>query len=103
MLTSLQCYGTDVGGFAGPLPSPELFVRWVQFGCMNQRFCIHSFKPDKKDPSGAKATNMPWMVSLYEASLSRTTTEKFVFPQYPEVTPVIRKAIKRRYELFPYL
>lgn len=59
-----QCYGTDVGGFAGPLPSPELFVRWVQFGCVNQRFCIHSYKPNKKDPSGTKTTNMPWMVSL---------------------------------------
>ncbi|KAJ9096955.1 hypothetical protein QFC20_006315 [Naganishia adeliensis] len=81
-LSLMQCYGTDVGGFAGLLPFPELFVRWVQFGCMNQRFCIHSFKPNKKDPSGAKATNMPWM--------------------YPEVTPMIRKAIKRRYELLPY-
>ncbi|KAJ9092849.1 hypothetical protein QFC19_008573 [Naganishia cerealis] len=81
-LSLMQCYGTDVGGFAGPLPSPELFVRWVQFGCVNQRFCIHSFKPNKKDPSGASATNMPWM--------------------YPEVTPLIRKAIKRRYELLPY-
>ncbi|GHJ88992.1 hypothetical protein NliqN6_5394 [Naganishia liquefaciens] len=81
-LSLIQCYGTDVGGFAGPLPSPELFVRWVQFGCVNQRFCIHSFKPNKKDPSGAKATNMPWM--------------------YPEVTPMVRKAIKRRYELLPF-
>ncbi|KAJ9092798.1 hypothetical protein QFC21_006674 [Naganishia friedmannii] len=81
-LSLMQCYGTDVGGFAGPLPSPELFVRWVQFGCLNQRFCIHSFKPNKKDPSGTKTTNMPWM--------------------YPEVTPLVRKAIKRRYELLPF-
>lgn len=75
-LTLLQCYGTDVGGFAGPLPSPELFVRWVQFGCMNQRFCIHSFKPNKKDPSGAKATNMPWMVSIYNAYCFATVAHR---------------------------
>ena len=57
-----QSYGTDVGGFAGPLPSPELFVRWVQFGCTNSRFCIHSFKPNKGDLSGALTNNLPWMV-----------------------------------------
>ncbi|KAJ3269624.1 hypothetical protein HK104_005091, partial [Borealophlyctis nickersoniae] len=37
-------YGHDVGGFVGPRPSPELFVRWVQNGIFHPRFCIHSWK-----------------------------------------------------------
>ncbi len=60
----IQSYGTDVGGFAGPLPGPELFTRWVQYGCTNSRFCIHSFKPNKDDLSGTKQNNLPWMVSF---------------------------------------
>jgi alpha-glucosidase len=34
--------GHDVGGFAGPKPDPELFLRWVQFGIFMPRFGIHS-------------------------------------------------------------
>ena len=83
----IQCYGTDVGGFAGPLPSPELFVRWVQFGCVNQRFCIHSFKPNKKDPSGAKATNMPWMVSFLVNLVFARLTLFDPFPSIPRLHP----------------
>ncbi|PWN52235.1 hypothetical protein IE53DRAFT_385355 [Violaceomyces palustris] len=81
-LSLLQSYGTDVGGFAGPLPSPELFVRWVQMGVTHPRFCIHSFKPCEKDPTGTKLNNLPWM--------------------YPEVVDIIRKEIKWRYTLLPF-
>ena len=35
--------GHDVGGFAGPAPEPELFVRWVQNGVFHPRFTIHSW------------------------------------------------------------
>jgi alpha-glucosidase (family GH31 glycosyl hydrolase) len=49
----MQSYGSDVGGFGGPLPDPELFVRWVQLGVTHSRFCIHSYKPDARDRSGA--------------------------------------------------
>ncbi|EPQ25630.1 uncharacterized protein PFL1_06810 [Pseudozyma flocculosa PF-1] len=81
-LSLMQSYGSDVGGFAGPLPSPELFVRWVQMGVTHPRFCIHSFKPNEKDPSGSATNNLPWM--------------------YPEVVDIIRNEIKRRYELLPF-
>ncbi|WVR03862.1 hypothetical protein IAU60_000860 [Kwoniella sp. DSM 27419] len=81
-LSLMQSYGSDIGGFGGPLPTPEMFVRWVQLGVTHSRFCIHSFKPDKDDPSGAAATNTPWM--------------------YPEVTHIIRDAIKWRYEYLPF-
>ena len=35
----LHAYGDDIGGFAGPLPSPELFLRWVQSAAYRSRFC----------------------------------------------------------------
>jgi alpha-glucosidase (family GH31 glycosyl hydrolase) len=63
-LSLMQSTGSDVGGFGGELPSPELFVRWVQLGVTHARFCIHSYKPDKNDPSGTAQTNLPWMVSF---------------------------------------
>jgi alpha-glucosidase (family GH31 glycosyl hydrolase) len=80
-ISLLQSTGSDVGGFGGPLPSAELFVRWVQLGVTHSRFCIHAFKPTPNDPSGAANTNLPWM--------------------YPAVLPVVRAAIKWRYEYLP--
>lgn len=49
-------YGHDVGGFAGPKPDQELFVRWVQQGIFWPRFCIHSWNEDG-------TVTEPWMVS----------------------------------------
>jgi len=68
--------GHDVGGFAGPGPSPELLVRWVQNGIFHPRFTIHSWNTDG-------TVNTPWM--------------------HPTVLPVIRQAIQLRYRLMPYL
>ncbi len=68
--------GHDVGGFAGPRPEPELFVRWVQAGIFHPRFAIHSWNSDG-------TVNEPWM--------------------YPEVLPIVREAIRFRYRLLPYL
>ncbi|MEL6151304.1 MAG: glycoside hydrolase family 31 protein, partial [Chloroflexota bacterium] len=68
--------GHDVGGFYGPKPSAELFVRWVQNGIFHPRFTIHSWNTDQ-------TVNEPWM--------------------YPEVLPQVREAIAFRYRLMPYL
>jgi alpha-glucosidase len=68
--------GHDVGGFAGPKPDPELFVRWVQNGIFHPRFTIHSWNSDG-------SVNEPWM--------------------YPDMLPLVREAIKFRYRLLPYL
>lgn len=68
--------GHDVGGFAGPRPDPELFLRWVQNGIFHPRFTIHSWNDDG-------TVNEPWM--------------------YPEVTGRIRDAIRLRYRLLPCL
>lgn len=74
-LSGLYNIGHDVGGFSGPRPDSELFVRWVQNGIMHPRFTIHSWNDDQ-------TANEPWM--------------------YPEVLPEIRSAIELRYQLIPY-
>ena len=68
--------GADVGGFAGPAPAPELFLRWVQLGALQPRFSIHSANSDN-------TVTEPWM--------------------YPSLTPLVRDAMHLRYRLTPYL
>lgn len=75
-LSGLANVGHDVGGFFGPKPSPELFVRWIQCGVFHPRFTIHSYNTDG-------TINEPWM--------------------YPEVLPIIREWMQFRYRLMPYL
>jgi len=74
-LSGVSNLGHDVGGFSGPAPEPELFLRWVQFAIFMPRFSIHSWNDDK-------SVNEPWM--------------------YPEITPHIRDLIRFRYRLIPY-
>ncbi|KAL3420959.1 Neutral alpha-glucosidase AB [Phlyctema vagabunda] len=81
-MSLIQCYGHDIGGFEGPQPSPELLLRWIQLGIHSPRFAINCFKTDENDNTIGGVIE-PWM--------------------YPEITPLIRSAIKRRYELIPYL
>jgi alpha-glucosidase len=75
-MSGISNSGHDIGGFSGPAPDPELFVRWVQQGIFLPRFSIHSWNDDG-------SVNEPWM--------------------YPEVTPYVRDLIKLRYRLIPYL
>ena len=62
-LSGISKLGHDIGGFSGPAPDPELFLRWVRFGIFLPRFSIHSWNDDQ-------SVNEPWM--------------------YPEITPFIR-------------
>lgn len=75
-LSGISNIGHDVGGFAGPRPEAELFIRWVQNGVMHPRFTIHSWNDDG-------TVNEPWM--------------------YPEAVDAVRQAIELRYRLLPYL
>lgn len=68
--------GADIGGFAGPAPEEELFVRWVQQGIFQARFSIHS------------------------ASNDNTVTEPWMFRGSADL---IRNAILLRYRMAPYL
>ncbi|KAL1876343.1 hypothetical protein VTK73DRAFT_9586 [Phialemonium thermophilum] len=81
-MSLLQSYGHDIGGFEGEQPSPELLVRWVQLGCHSPRFAINCFKTASGDNSVGDVIE-PWM--------------------YPAITPLVRRAIKRRYAMIPYL
>lgn len=81
-MSLLQCYGHDIGGFEGPQPSPELLARWVQYGCYSSRFAINCFKTSPENNNVGDVIE-PWM--------------------YPEIIPIIRKSIKRRYEMIPYI
>ncbi|HEX7851865.1 MAG TPA: glycoside hydrolase family 31 protein [Sphingomonas sp.] len=74
-LSGVSNSGHDVGGFAGPAPSPELLVRWVQAGVMMPRFSIHSWNDDR-------TVNEPWM--------------------FPDVLPAIRRLMALRQTLIPF-
>ncbi len=75
-LSGMFNVGHDVGGFAGPSPDAELFLRWVQACCLNPRMVMNSWKPDG-------TINLPWM--------------------HPSVTEHVLAAIRLRYRLLPYL
>ena len=53
-MSGVSNIGHDIGGFSGPAPDAELFVRWVQFGILMPRFSIHSWNDDG-------TVNEPWM------------------------------------------
>lgn len=55
-MSGLFNFGQDIGGFAGPRPEKELFIRWIQYGVFTPRFVLHSWNPD----------NIPTMPWLYE-------------------------------------
>jgi alpha-glucosidase len=74
-LSGVSNSGHDVGGFAGPAPSPELLVRWVQAGVLMPRFSIHSWNDDR-------TVNEPWM--------------------YPDALPAIRRLMALRQRLIPF-
>jgi alpha-glucosidase len=75
-LSGMFNVGHDVGGFAGPVPDPELFLRWVQACCLNPRMVMNSWKADG-------TVNLPWM--------------------HESVKAEVLAAIRLRYKLMPYL
>ena len=75
-LSGIFNFGHDVGGFAGPKPEPELFLRWIEQGIYWPRFSIHSWKADG-------SANEPWM--------------------YPEILGPVREALNWRERLVPLL
>ncbi len=75
-LSGIYNFGQDIGGFAGPRPDQELFLRWIQYGIFTPRFVLHSWNPDG-------SSNMPWL--------------------YEEKIPVVKKLFDLRESLIPYL
>ena len=75
-LSGVASQGCDIGGFYGPAPEGELFIRWIQNGIFQPRFSIHSTNIDN-------TVTEPWM--------------------YSDLKDDIRHAIEFRYQLSPYL
>ena len=75
-LTGFMFFGQDIGGFSGPSPSPELFMRWLQYGVFTPRFVLHSWKP-------GSPSNMPWL--------------------YPELMPAVKRIFDLREKIAAYL
>lgn len=75
-LSGMANAGCDVGGFQGPAPTEEMFLRWVQNGVLMPRFVINSANNDN------------------------TVTQPFM---YPDILPEIREAYALRYRLLPYM
>ena len=75
-LCGVSNHGCDIGGFFGPAPEGELFVRWVQNGIFQPRFSIHSTNTDN-------TVTEPWM--------------------YSDKKKYIKDAIDFRYKLSPTL
>ena len=75
-LSGFSFFGADIGGFAGPQPDEELFLRWLQYGVFQPRFVLHSWKP------GAEPT-MPWL--------------------YPARMDAVRRLFELREKMLPYL
>lgn len=75
-LSGFGFFGPDIGGFAGPKPGRELFLRWLQYGLFLPRFVLHSWKPGED-------STMPWL--------------------YPELMDTVRRLFALRERLAPYL
>ncbi len=75
-LSGFSFFGADIGGFSGPQPDRELFLRWLQYGVFTPRFVLHSWKP------GAPST-MPWL--------------------YPDLMDAVRRLFALRERMLPYL
>ena len=71
-LSGVPFWSHDAGGFTGT-PSPELYVRWAQFGALSPLVRFHG-----------TTSRLPWD-----------------FPEYAEVAVV--EVLRLRYQLLPYL
>jgi alpha-glucosidase len=75
-LSGISNIGHDIGGFAGPKPDADLFLRWIACGIFMPRFSIHSWNDDG-------SVNEPWM--------------------YPDLMDDVRALFGLRLALIPYL
>jgi alpha-glucosidase len=75
-LSGFAYAGDDIGGFAGPAPSPELLTRWIEVGAFNPIFRDHYEK--------AKPPQEVWVHG-------------------PDHEAIRRRYVEARYRLMPYI
>ena len=71
-LSGLPFWSNDIGGYRG-MPTPELYIRWAQFGLLCSHSRMHGDSPRE-----------PWAFGA-------------------EAVSIVRKYVLLRYELFPYI
>lgn len=72
-LTGEAFWTSDIGGFCGPQPSPELYIRWAQWGLLSGLSRFHGTSPRE-----------PWEYG-------------------PRALAIVRHYAQLRYRLIPYL
>ena len=82
-LSGFSFFGADIGGFAGPQPERELFLRWLQYGVFTPRFVLHSWKPGEK-------STMPWLYDDLMESVRR------IFALRERLLPYLQSEYERR-------
>ena len=75
-LSGMFNIGHDIGGFAGPVPSAEMLIRWTQACALVPRMIMNSWKADG-------SVNSPWL--------------------HADATAPIRASVGLRLHLMPYL
>ncbi|MFD2829971.1 TIM-barrel domain-containing protein [Corticicoccus populi] len=81
-LSGIYNFGHDLGGFSGPKPDSELFLRWIQCGIFYPRFSIHSWNNDG-------SVNEPWM---HEDVLESV---KYAMHLHDRLAPYIQSLVER--------
>ena len=84
-LSGVANQGCDIGGFYGPAPEGELFLRWIQNGIFQPRFSIHSTNIDN-------TVTEPWMYSDLKADIRRAVEFRY------QLTPYLYSLTRRAYE-----
>lgn len=72
-MTGISLWSHDIGGFTGPKPEPELYIRWAQWGLLTPLSRFHGTTPRE-----------PWEYG-------------------EEAVRVVRRYARLRYSLIPYL
>lgn len=84
-LSGVANHGCDIGGFYGPSPEPELFVRWVQNGIFQPRFSIHSVNTDN-------TVTEPWMYSHQKKTIQEAIALRY------QLSPLLYSLMARAHE-----
>jgi 1,3-alpha-isomaltosidase len=84
--SGIVLWGWDLGGFSGPLPSPELYLRAAAMACLCPIMQYHSEFNHHRTPSRDRT---PWNVAEQSGD--------------PDVMPLFRRFVRLRERLVPYL
>ena len=91
-LSGIAFWSHDIGGFQGPAPSPELYIRWAQWGLLSSHSRCHGMNPREPWVFGEKAVEifrkfdeLRYALHPYLYSLAREASET----GWPVVRPLV--------------